>query len=97
MEDGPGDRTEDPRLDALEARLRDARGADVTPTKRDDGGQAAGNRVIADLIGGLLGGGLVGWGLDALFGTSPGLLIGLSVLGLLAGFWNIIKRSSRRS
>ena len=84
-------------MDALDARLEQARGRTAAPERRDDGGQAAGNRVIADLLGGLLGGGLLGWGLDALFGTAPGLLIGLSVLGLLAGFWNVIKRSSRRS
>ena len=92
--DGAG--TEDPRLDALEARLERARNRDLPPEKQDDGGRAAGNRVIADLLGGLLGGALLGWGLDVLFGTQPGLLIGLAVLGLLAGFWNIIKRSTRR-
>src|SRR3546814_3630103 len=55
-----------------------------------------GNRVLADLIGGLAGGALIGWLLDRWLGTSPWLLLALMFLGIAAAFRNIIRISSKR-
>lgn len=91
---------EDARIASLDERLRAAQAEEAVRTgatrKKPDASYTAGNRVIADLLGGLLGGALVGWVLDRFLGTSPGFLVGLTILGIVAGFWNIIKRSSKR-
>lgn len=55
-----------------------------------------GNRVLAELIGGLAGGALVGWFLDRLLGTSPWLLLVFLFLGIIAAFRNIIRISTKR-
>ncbi|CAA9502535.1 MAG: hypothetical protein AVDCRST_MAG91-1117 [uncultured Sphingomonadaceae bacterium] len=96
----PGPSPEDARMASLEERLRAAQREEAIRTggaRKPDASYQAGNRVLADLLGGLLGGAAVGWVLDRIFGTSPGFLVGLVILGIVAGFWNIIKRSSRRS
>ena len=50
-----------------------------------------GNRVIADLIGGIAGGMLVGWLIDRMFGTTPwGFMIFL-FLGIVVAFRNIFR------
>lgn len=55
-----------------------------------------GNRVLAELVGGLVGGALVGWFLDRLFGTQPWLLLVFLFLGIAAAFRNIIRISTQR-
>ena len=98
MSDDPSAREpipEDARIDALEQRLKAAREREEkrNPSKtqsKSDADYRAGNRVLADLLGGLLGGGLLGFGVDAIFGTTPwGLLVGL-FLGIGA-FRNIFR------
>ena len=49
--------------------------------------------VIGYLIGGPLGGGLIGWGLDALFGTKPWLTLLMLFLGFGVGVRNILRIS----
>ena len=91
---------EDARIASLDERLRAAQTEEATRTGRTrapDASYQAGNRVLADLLGGLLGGVVVGWVVDRIFGTSPAFLVGLTILGIVAGFWNIIKRSNRPS
>jgi ATP synthase protein I len=56
-----------------------------------------GNRVLAELIGGLVGGGLIGWTLDHFLGTTPWLLLTLLTLGVVSAFRNIIRISNQRS
>ena len=56
-----------------------------------DDGSRLGNRVLAELIGGLVGGALIGWVLDRLFDTSPWLLLVFLGLGIVAAFRNIIR------
>ena len=96
----PGPSPEDARIASLDERLRAAQREEAVRTgvaRKPDASYQAGNRVLADLLGGLLGGALLGWVVDLIFGTSPGFLVGLTILGIVAGFWNIIKRSNRRS
>ena len=100
VEDGPGqdDRLPaDARLDRLDERLAEAQRKEALRTGKGpapDASEQLGNRVLATLIGGLLGGTLIGWLLDRLFGTWPMLFITLMVLGTASGFWSIIKMSN---
>jgi ATP synthase protein I len=90
----------DRRLTTLEERLRQAEQDEAVRTGRArkpvDTNYRLGNQVLSYLIGGPAGGALVGWVLDRIFGTSPWLLLILLFLGMAAGFWNIIKISSKR-
>ena len=92
---------EDARLDTLDERLQRARTEEAVRSgeARDKGEDdyRLGNRVLAELIGGMVGGALIGWVLDRLLGTSPWLLLGLLFLGIAAAFRNIIRISTKRS
>jgi ATP synthase protein I len=92
---------EDARIDALEARLRAAREREEQRNRPQvqgaDPGYKLGNRVLAELIGGLLGGALIGWVIDRFAGTSPWGLLVMLFLGIVVAFRNIIRISSRRS
>lgn len=91
---------EDARLDALDERLRRARTEEAI---RSGEGRDVGNddyrlgmRVLSYLLGGIFGGAVVGYALDWLLGTSPWLLIAMPILGIVSGFRNIIRLSSKR-
>ena len=92
---------EDSRLDTLDERLARARTEEAVRSgeTRDKGEDdyRLGNRVLAELIGGMAGGALIGWVLDRLLGTSPWLLLVLLFLGIVVAFRNIIRISTRRS
>ncbi len=91
---------EDARIDSLDERIRQAQADEAVRTGRArkgaDRNEQLGNRVLSYLIGGFVGGALIGWVLDRLFGTTPLLLISLMLLGAAGGFWNIIKISTQR-
>jgi ATP synthase protein I len=90
---------EDARLNSLEERLRQAQAEEAARTGQGRGAdknEQLGNRVLSYLIGGLGGGAVIGYALDAMLGTSPLFLLGLLFLGTVAGFWNIIRISTRR-
>jgi ATP synthase protein I len=90
---------DDPRLSALDERLREARGRD-TQTGRGgpdaERGYSQGNRVISALIGSLVGSALIGWLIDRWFGTAPWGLIVLLFLGIAVAFRQIIRISGER-
>ena len=100
-EPGPRPLQEDARLTSLDERLRQAKSDEaVRNGGGTDKGQAdynLGNRVLAELIGGMAGGALIGWVLDRFLGTSPWLLLALLFLGIIAAFRNIIRISNQRS
>lgn len=92
---------EDARIDSLEERLRraQAREAERTGTNRPprDDSEAQGGRVLSYLLGGLFGGSLIGWTVDRLAGTGgAGLIIGL-ILGIVGGFWSIVRISTGKT
>jgi ATP synthase protein I len=90
----------DPRLDRLEERLAEAQRKEAARTgtgPAPDANEQLGQKVLATLLGGLLGGTIIGWGLDRLLGTWPVLFITLMVLGTVSGFWSIIKMSNANS
>ena len=91
---------EDARLNSLDERLRQAKSDEAIRNGGADKGQDdynLGNRVLAELIGGMAGGALIGWVLDRFLGTSPWLLLALLFLGIIAAFRNIIRISNKRS
>ncbi|MEE4200225.1 AtpZ/AtpI family protein [Erythrobacter sp.] len=91
---------EDARIHALEERLSAAHEREDQRNrprvKGADANYRSGNRVLADLLGGILGGSVIGWAFDAFFDTLPwGLLVGL-FLGIAVAFRNIIRAASAR-
>lgn len=92
---------EDARLDSLDERLRRAKTDEAirngTGVDKGQDDYNLGNRVLAELIGGMAGGALIGWVLDRFLGTSPWLLLALLFLGIIAAFRNIIRISNKRS
>ena len=88
----------DARLESLDKRLdrlqqeeaRKTRKAQVDPNMR------IAQVVIGYLIGGPLGGGLIGYGLDSLLGTKPWLTLVMLFLGFAVGIRNVL-RISRNS
>ncbi len=91
---------DDPRLSALDERLREAqhREALAKGQKGPDAerGYSQGNRVISALIGSLVGSALIGWLIDRWFGTGPWGLIVLLFLGIAVAFRQIIRISGER-
>jgi ATP synthase protein I len=97
---GPDPLADDARLRSLDERLKQAQAGEAARTgvreQRADDGSRLGNRVLAELIGGMVGGALIGWVLDRLFGTSPALLLVMLFLGIIVAFRNIIRISNQR-
>lgn len=93
---------EDARLDALDERLRAAREREEARIKPVVGAEAdenyrAGNRVLAELLGGIVGGVFLGWVIDHFAGTAPWGLLVMMFLGIFVAFRNIIRMSNRRA
>lgn len=92
---------EDARITSLNQRLDKAKTEEAIRSGRArDKGQddeRLGQRVLAELIGGMVGGALIGWVLDRFLGTSPWLLLTLLGLGIASAFRNIIRLSNKRS
>src|SRR3546814_9186949 len=74
-ESGRDPNEEDSRLESLKERLRQAGQDEAVRTgstqKVVDQGYRLGNRVLAELVGGIAGGALIVWFFDWLFSTSP--------------------------
>ncbi len=91
---------EDPRLSALDERLKEARHQEALRTGQGaptaDAGYSLGNRVLAALIGSLVGSALIGWCIDHWFGTGPWALIVMLFLGIAVAFRQIIRLTTRR-
>ncbi|MXO64397.1 AtpZ/AtpI family protein [Altericroceibacterium endophyticum] len=92
---------EDARIDALDARLKAAREREDHRNRPQvqgaDANYRMGNRVLAELLGGLIGGALIGWVIDRFADTSPWGLLVMLTLGIIVAFRNIIRISNRRS
>jgi ATP synthase protein I len=91
---------EDARIDALEQRLKAANEREeqrVRPQVQGaDANYRLGNRVLAELLGGLLGGAVIGWVIDYFAGTTPWGLLVMLFFGIVVAFRNIIRISNRR-
>ena len=89
----------DARLESLDERLDrvQRREAEEARKKQVDPNMRAAQLVIGYLIGGPLGGGLLGWGLDSLFGTKPWLTLVMLFLGFGVGVRNVLRLSKTPS
>lgn len=103
MADEPSDLapiSEDARVRLLDERLKavreqeDKRVNAVKPEK-SDADYRLGNRVLAELVGGMVGGAFLGWVIDQLAGTRPWGLLVMLFAGVIVAFRNIIRISSR--
>jgi len=83
----------DARIESLDKRLDRAqrREAEDANKNRVDPNMRVTQLVIGYLIGGPLGGGLLGWGLDSLFGTKPLLTLVMLFLGFGVGVRSILR------
>ena len=89
---------EDARIDALGERLAAAREREEQrnrPRAAGDASYKLGNRVLAELLGGMLGGAVIGWAIDYFAGTSPWGLLVMLFAGIVVAFRNIYRISSR--
>lgn len=84
------------RADDLGAKLETAKHRQDVPGARQ-GGAAAGRgmRAAAEMIGGVIVGGVIGWYLDQWLGTKPWLFILFFLLGTGAGMMNVIRSASQ--
>lgn len=85
------------KLDELDAALRKAQDAQnaqnpVMPTGYSKE-MNMGMRAFMEMLGVLLGSGLMGWALDSYFKTMPAFLVVFVILGIIAAFFNLYKLS----
>ena len=77
-------------LDAIEARLAAARG-NRAPMLVAGSALASGSRYAVEIVAGVVVGGFIGWQLDRWLGTKPWLFLLFLLLGLAAGFMNLMR------
>jgi ATP synthase protein I len=84
----------DARLTSLEQRLKRAEQAEVErrPADSTKAIRSAGWMVAQNLIGMPLGGALVGFVLDKLFGTLPWIMLALMFIGFAGAVWGLMKK-----
>jgi ATP synthase protein I len=91
----------DPRIASLEERLAAARRSEAERTRSGqqgaDAGYRLGNQVLAELLGGMIGGAAVGGAIDWLVGRGHWGLLVMLFLGIAVAFRNIIRIANRRS
>ena len=98
-ESGPDPLGDEARLRSLDERIAQAQGAEAhrTGAGKTDATESydLGNRVLAELLGGMIGGAAIGFVLDKVFHTTPAFLLCLLFLGIGVAFRNIIRLSKR--
>ncbi len=97
----PEPASEDSRLVSLEKRLDRAETAEATRSAvkagpETDANYKLGNRVLAELLGGIGGGALVGWTIDYFAGTAPWGLLVVLFFGVAVAFRNIFRIANIR-
>ena len=85
----------DARLESLDRRLDQLQQEEAKRTRKSqvDPNMRIAQTVIGYLIGGPLGGGLLGLGLDSLLGTKPWLTLVMLFLGFAVGIRNVLRIS----
>lgn len=92
--------SDDPIRSDLDRRIADAKAAvrdGQAPVRKPEKGYKQGSRVLAELIGAPLGGGVIGFALDRWLGTGHWLLLTMVVLSMIVAFRNIYKISKERA
>lgn len=93
---------DDPALGSLQARLEAARQAEADRNARDhaplrDESRAMAGQVAATMLGYPLGGIVVGWGLDSVFGTRPWIMIVLMFLAFAGACMQVVRGNNERN
>ena len=85
----------DARLDTLEKRLDRLQEAEARRTGRAkaDPTTRVWQLMFSHLVGAPIGGGVIGWGLDSLFGTFPTLFLIMLFVGFGVGVVNVMRVS----
>jgi len=84
----------DTRLDRATADRREASETRARSTS-DSNAMAQGFRLSAEFVSGVAAGGIVGWIVDRLAGTSPWGLIVCIILGFCAGMLNLLRAAGK--
>ena len=81
------------RLAELEERLQKAQRqrGESRPSEAPPSKLGIAFRLVTELLAGVIVGGGIGWALDNLFGTAPFLLIVMFMVGVAAGFFNVVR------
>ena len=90
---------QDARIGSLDERLRHAQEQEALrdPKAQPDPTTRIAQQLFGHMIGAPVGGGLIGWGLDTLFGTKPVLFLLMLFLGFGVGVRNVMRVSKTRS
>ncbi len=91
----------DPALESLDQRLAAVRKAEDARLARDhaplrDESRAIGMQVASTMLGYPLGGIVIGWGLDQLFGTRPWIMIVLMFLAFAGAVLQVVRNNNNR-
>ena len=86
---------QDARIDSLEERIERAQRQEALRTKRAQPNPTTRiwQLMFSHLIGAPAGGGIIGWGLDSLFGTFPIFFLLMLFLGFGVGVMNVMRIS----
>lgn len=80
------------RLDArLKSLKREVEGETASGGAKAKEGYGLAFTLAADLVGGLIGGTLLGWGIDTWLKTAPWGLIGFFFVGAATGMWSVYR------
>ena len=95
---GSRDAGAETRLDALDKRLEALRAERAEKTAREtrsspELGMAF--RLATEFVAGVVVGGIIGWQLDAFFGTKPIFLMVFIIIGIAAAMWNVYRVADR--
>ena len=82
------------RLNKIKAQHQSDAQSDLDAEMRGRG-MAYGMRMAAELVGAVMVGGAIGWGLDRLLGSTPWLFLLFFVLGFAAGVLNVVRAYER--
>ena len=93
---------EDPALGSLQSRLDAACRAEDDRIARDhaplrDQGRSVGMQVASTMVGYPLGGIVVGWGLDEVFGTHPWIMLSLMFLAFAGACLQVVRGNNDAS
>jgi ATP synthase protein I len=90
---------EDPKIDSLEQRIAAARKTEDERVAKEHAPvvRTIGMQVISTMVGYPLGGIIIGFVLDKLFGTAPWIMLGLMFLAFAGACMHVVQMNNNRS